>query len=136
MERHGQKWTEEEIQQLNDEISLGMRIEEIAQNHQRSIRAIQYKFICKIPFEQNLTIYILELEQGKYYVGSTTNLSARLLAHIEKSATEWTNKYGVVSLLITYLGDRFDEDTYTKRYMEKYGIENVRGGSYSSITTF
>ena len=31
-------------------------------------------------------------------------------------------------------GDKWDEDKKTKTYMEKYGIANVRCGSYCKIT--
>ena len=30
--------------------------------------------------------------------------------------------------------DNFDEDKYTIKYMAKYGIDNVRGGTFCKIT--
>ena len=43
-------------------------------------------------------------------------------------------KYKPMSLIKTVVSTSyFDEDKYVKEYMAKYGIENVRGGTYSNI---
>ncbi len=79
-------------------------------------------------------IYILELENKKYYVGKTTNPNFRLEQHFAGSGSQWTKKYKPLSILeIIPNCDNFDEDKYTIKYMEKYGINNVRGGSFCEI---
>jgi predicted GIY-YIG superfamily endonuclease len=88
-------------------------------------------------------IYILELSTGKYYVGKTKNLDNRLEDHFASQtklddlvdrSSMWCRKYHPVSLLVCYENcDAYDEDKYVKIYMAKYGIDNVRGGSYSQI---
>ena len=79
-------------------------------------------------------IYILELENKKYYVGKTTNPDFRIESHFNSNGSAWTKKYKPIRLhqLIPDC-DNYDEDKYTKIYMDKYGINNVRGGSYSQI---
>ena len=79
-------------------------------------------------------IYILKLENGKYYVGKTTNPSFRIERHFNSFGSAWTSKYNPISVeAIVPDCDDYDEDKYTKKYMAKYGIENVRGGSYVQI---
>jgi hypothetical protein len=79
-------------------------------------------------------IYILQLEQGKYYVGKTTNPTIRLTNHYESTGSAWTKKYKPVQIYqIIPDCDNYDEDKYTKIYMEKFGIGNVRGGSFCQI---
>lgn len=81
-----------------------------------------------------MIIYILELENGKYYVGKTNNLDKRLHQHKYGFGSEWTKKYTFIKLIETIdSGSHFDEDKYTKIYMDKFGIDNVRGGSYNQI---
>ncbi len=76
-------------------------------------------------------IYVLKLENGKYYIGKTTNPSFRIESHFNSNGSAWTKKYRPVSIeSIIPDCDDYDEDKYTKKYMGKYGIENVRGGSY------
>jgi hypothetical protein len=79
-------------------------------------------------------IYALQLEQGKYYVGKTNNPEIRLESHFISNGSEWTKKYKPVKVLevIPNCND-YDEDKYTRIYMDKYGIENVRGGSFVSV---
>ena len=79
-------------------------------------------------------IYILELENKKYYVGKTTNPDFRLEQHFNNSGSQWTKKYKPIKILeLKSNCDDYDEDKYTKMYMDKFGINNVRGGSYVQI---
>jgi hypothetical protein len=79
-------------------------------------------------------IYILELQNDKYYIGKTTNPKFRINQHINENGTAWTKKHSPKKLLelIPNCGD-FDEDKYTLTYMKIKGIKNVRGGSFSQI---
>ena len=76
-------------------------------------------------------IYALKLDQGKYYIGKTNNPGFRIDQHFQSGGSVWTRKYNPVSVLeIINNCDDYDEDKYTRMYMDKYGIENVRGGSF------
>ena len=80
-------------------------------------------------------IYILQLTSNKYYIGKTENVGSRVQEHFNGTGSAWTKRYHPVRLVISYPNcDHFDEDKYTKKYMSKYGIDNVRGGSYCKLT--
>ena len=79
-------------------------------------------------------IYILQLQNGKYYVGKTSNPSFRLEQHFNAESSNWTQKYKPISLIdIIPNCDERDEDKYTIQFMERYGINNTRGGSFCEI---
>lgn len=74
--------------------------------------------------------YVLQLARGKYYVGSTNNLQRRLSEHFSGYGAKWTQKYQPQKLVYTKKG-KGHENALTKDTMRKYGIDNVRGGSWS-----
>jgi cellular nucleic acid-binding protein len=79
-------------------------------------------------------IYILRLDQGKYYIGKSDRVDKRLIDHVSGNGAAWTAKYKPVQLERVIQGaSPFEEDRYTKEYMAKYGIDNVRGGSYVAV---
>lgn len=79
-------------------------------------------------------IYIIKLEKSKYYIGKTRNIEKRWEEHLTGNGSGWTKKYKPTSLITTIKStSQFDEDKYVKEYMAKYGIDNVRGGTYSNI---
>ena len=83
---------------------------------------------------QNKQLYVLQLAGGKYYVGVSAYLNERLKSHEIGRGSEWTNLYPPVKcLLYRSVVSIFDEDNEVKNMMMKYGIDNVRGGSYSSV---
>ena len=76
-------------------------------------------------------IYILQLEQGKYFIGGTHNPQFSLHKHFDPTGSEWTVTYPPISVLIMITDcDEYDEDKYVRKYMDQYGIDNVRGGSF------
>ena len=79
-------------------------------------------------------IYVLELVDNKYYIGKTDNPQFRLESHFNSNGAALTKKYKPINIIELIPNcDDYDEDKYTLKYMEKYGINNVRGGSFVSI---
>ena len=79
-------------------------------------------------------IYILQLESNKYYIGKTNNPDVRLDSHFNSNGSEWTKLYKPIEVSeIISDCDSYDEDKYTLKQMEKYGIDNVRGGSFCQV---
>lgn len=81
-------------------------------------------------------IYVIKCDKEKYYVGKTKNVKNRFEEHCNGiNCPIWTKIYKPIKL-INYFKSKseFDEDNTTKKYMIQYGIENVRGGSYCSLT--
>lgn len=89
----------------------------------------------------NYTLYILKLEQDRYYVGITCRtLDKRLAEHFSGYGSAWTEIYKPVRLHaykklgnVTIEEAERIENHYTALYMEKYGFDNVRGGNIVSI---
>lgn len=79
-------------------------------------------------------IYVLRCEQHKYYVGKTKNLLRRMEEHFSEKAAAWTKLYLPIKLVETHRSAHtWDENVTTLKLMDKYGIENVRGGSFCYI---
>lgn len=77
------------------------------------------------------TLYILQLEHGKYYVGKTDDISRRYAEHKDGMGSEWTKLHKPVKMLETrQIKSEDDETVVTKELMKKYGVDNVRGGAY------
>lgn len=85
---------------------------------------------------EHYSVYILKLEQNKYYVGISGDVPKRLRQHGAGKGAKWTQKYHPIGEpYINYLGEitykealRW-ENKYTRQMIAKHGIENVRGGS-------
>jgi predicted GIY-YIG superfamily endonuclease len=79
-------------------------------------------------------VYVLRLAEHKCYVGKSRFPVQRVLEHFSRNGSAWTRKYKPLAVEAVYLGcDHFEEDKQTKMLMQRHGIENVRGGVYSSV---
>ena len=78
-------------------------------------------------------IYVLELEDDCFYIGITYNLNLRIAQHLSGSGAQWTKMHRPKKIVeVFYEGcTRQKEDEVTKKYVEIYGAECVRGGSWT-----
>ena len=79
-------------------------------------------------------IYVLQLNNNKYYIGKTIDPQFRLENHFDSSGSAWTKKYKPIRIheLIPNCSN-YDEQRITQKYMKKYGIDNVRGGPWCKL---
>jgi len=82
---------------------------------------------------EGFIIYVLQLQDDCFYIGKTKDLDRRVEEHKRGEGSAWTKLHPVVKLKETFNGDSYSEDRLVKNYMQIYGIDKVRGGSYSQI---
>ena len=81
-------------------------------------------------------LYVLRLEDGKYYVGVTTKtVEQRMKEHASGRSAYWTHDHKPVSIyhqeelgVMTYPQAQELEQAAVQRYMKELGLNNVRGG--------
>ena len=80
-------------------------------------------------------LYILELEDNKYYVGTTDkDVQEEFIEQVSGSGADWTREYPPKKIIESYeLKDDSEIDKKTLFYMASFGISNVRGGSFCDI---
>jgi hypothetical protein len=79
-----------------------------------------------------MSIYTLKLEHGKFYVGRTRRpVDERYTEHIRSHGSAWTRVHKPIAIIDMFqTNDPFDENKTVYHMMEKYGIDNVRGGIF------
>jgi predicted GIY-YIG superfamily endonuclease len=84
--------------------------------------------------EKQKYVYVLKCTHGKYYVGLTEDPSYRIEEHFAGDGSGWTQLYKPVKVLsVIRRCELEDEKDVTLKYMKKYGMDNVRGGPFSTL---
>ena len=79
-------------------------------------------------------VYVLKCKEAKYYVGKSKDPMLRIDQHVSRSGSAWTKKFPPVQVeRLLRMENKQDENNLTLELMEKYGIDNVRGGMYSAV---
>ena len=109
--------------------------------HQELIISDICNNLNSVPITQIITntifVYVLKCNHDKYYIGRTFNPDIRVdnneITSLSKNLL-WLKTYAPINVVeIIPNCDDYDEDKYTVKYMDMHGINNVRGGSFSSI---
>ena len=79
-------------------------------------------------------VYVLQLSDGKFYVGRTSDSESRIRQHFTGYGSAWTRLHPPQRVLEVHCNVPIaKENDITKRYMQRHGWENVRGGAYSQV---
>jgi predicted GIY-YIG superfamily endonuclease len=84
-------------------------------------------------------VYILKLSDGCFYVGATSfSIANCMKKHMAGHGEEWTKLHKPLVLVKqteypSSTNPRLQQDLQVKQLMLDHGMENIRGGSYSSI---
>ena len=105
-------------------------------------RALQIRlspsFVTTTDYDRQPGIYVLGLDNGKYYVGkSIMNVTARVQEHFLTGGSAWTKQHHPIEQLTPIVNTSDDlessERAETLERMWIHGIDNVRGWQYTKI---
>jgi GAG-polyprotein viral zinc-finger/GIY-YIG catalytic domain len=84
---------------------------------------------------QETNVYVLKLKHGKYYVGTADDVDRRFAQHCAGDGTgsEWTRRHEPIEIVHQQRGNRFFENMLVLQWMNRFGLDNVRGGTFSSV---
>jgi predicted GIY-YIG superfamily endonuclease len=82
-------------------------------------------------------VYVLELQDGYYYIGIAVNVSERFQAHLMGEGANFTRLHKPISIREQFCSGTCDpkkakkmENKKTLEYAVKYGGDKVKGGRY------
>jgi hypothetical protein len=84
----------------------------------------------------SMKLYVLKLEEGRYYVGTSQTPIYRLTRHASRAGGSiWTERYLPLRIVSCRIVDHAthlkDEDDETLELMRRYGVDRVQGGTFT-----
>lgn len=103
-----------------------------------SLKPVSEEFINKWKGVRSKDLYlnyVLQLQHGMFYIGRTQeiNINNREFKHLIGTGSEWTALHPPIEIIEQIEGDKWMEDNLVYKYMDKYTIDRVRGGSYCQV---
>ena len=91
-----------------------------------------------VPLPPKPTVYILELEHGRVYVGCSRHVDQRIAQHLSGLGSAFTRMFKPTGVRLPRLGNvtgdgDAPERDETLRYMVQRGIRLVRGWKYALV---
>ena len=85
------------------------------------------------------TIYKMNLQNGKKYIGKTCAIDRRMEQHFSGNGSKVTKKFKPHSCEILdevpgFFSNEVEHE-YTEEYIKKHGYQNIRGGYYTNSKT-
>lgn len=78
-------------------------------------------------------VYVLELQNANYYVGTSRDLEQRMFQHFHGNGAEWTKTHPPLKIVQVIPGDKHVEKQVTLEWMRMKGWKKVRGASWTSV---
>ena len=78
-------------------------------------------------------VYVVKLYENKWYIYFSTDSDFQYW-ECDKNISEFVYYYNAIEVdRVIPNCDKYDTDKYVKIYMKRYGLDNVRGGSYNNL---
>lgn len=81
-------------------------------------------------------VYVLKLKGGYFYIGFTRYLQLRIRQHFNGKGAKFTKLHKPLKVVEVIDGDLIIEHMMTRKYIEKYGVDKVRGGDWVATTPY